>query len=206
MSGISPIGVGISNSMAGYGGASYGMAVYRKNAADGNPVSGTNPASMTNPYSGAEPLNGSSMLKNDPKSVPKNGKISEEADRKRRFDSFECQTCKNRKYQDGSDDSGVSFQNPTRVDPKAAGSAVRSHEQEHVSRNRSKAEREGKEIVSQSVTIHTNICPECGRVYVSGGTTRTTTKNASENNLADKYNVGKSDPTNDSGRILNTAA
>ena len=31
-------------------------------------------------------------------------------------------------------------------------------------------------MVSQSVTIHTDICPECGDVYVSGGTTRTTTK------------------------------
>lgn len=195
MSAISPIGVGISNSMAGFGGASYGMTIYRKNAADG-----------TNAAVGTEPLNGSSMMPNVKGSTPQNGKISEEADRKRRFDSFECQTCKNRKYQDGSDDSGVSFQTPTRVDPKAAGAAVRGHEQEHVSRNRSKAEREGREIVSQSVTIHTNICPECGRVYVSGGTTRTTTKNASESSLADKYNVGKSDPTYDSGRVLNTAA
>lgn len=194
MSAISPVGVGISNSMAGFGGGSYGMAVYRKNAADASA-----------PLSDAAPVSGSMMPKNVQNGVPQNGKLSEEADRKRRFDSFECQTCKNRKYQDGSDDSGVSFQNPTRVDPKSAGSAVRSHEQEHVSRNRSKAEREGKEIVSQSVTIHTNICPECGRVYVSGGTTRTTTKNASES-LADKYNVGKSDPTYDSGRVLNTAA
>ena len=31
-------------------------------------------------------------------------------------------------------------------------------------------------MVNQSVTIHTAICPECGDVYVSGGTTRTTTK------------------------------
>ena len=31
-------------------------------------------------------------------------------------------------------------------------------------------------MVSQSVTLHTAICPECGDVYVSGGTTRTTTK------------------------------
>lgn len=195
MSAISPIGVGISNSMAGYGGASYGMAVYRRNAAEG-----------TAQAAGTEPLNGSSMMPRAGESVPQNGKLSAEADRRRRFDSFECQTCKNRKYQDGSDDSGVSFQTPTKVDPKAAGAAVRGHEQEHVSRNRSKAEREGKEIVSQSVTIHTNICPECGRVYVSGGTTRTTTKNASENDLADRYNVGKSDPTYDSGRVLNTAA
>lgn len=200
MSAISPVGVGISNSMAGFGGASYGMAVYRKNAGDGTP------ASAANPVSGTEPLNGSPMLKNTPNGVQQNGKLSKEADLKRRFDSFECQTCKNRKYQDGSDDSGVSFQTPTRVDPKSAGAAVRSHEQEHVSRNRSKAKREGKEIVSQSVTIHTNICPECGRVYVSGGTTRTATRNASENKLADKFNVGKSDPTYDNGKNLNTAA
>ena len=211
MSAISPVGVGISNSMAGFGGTSYGMAVYRKNARENtpalvpNPISDT-PVSGANYAAGTEPLNGSTMLKNDPNSVPQKGKLSEEADRKRRFDSFECQTCKNRKYQDGSDDSGVSFQTPTRVDPKSAGAAVRSHEQEHVSRNRSKAKREGKEIVSQSVTIHTNICPECGRVYVSGGTTRTSTRNASENKLADKYNVGKSDPTYDNGKVLNTAA
>lgn len=194
MSAISPVGVGISNSMAGFGGGSYGMAVYRKNAADGVPASEVEPAS------------GSMTPKSNPNEVQQNGKLSEEADRKRRFDSFECQTCKNRKYQDGSDDSGVSFQTPTKVDPKAAGSAVRSHEQEHVSRNRSKAKREGKEIVSQSVTIHTNICPECGRVYVSGGTTRTATKNASENKFADRFNVGKSDPTYDKGKALNTAA
>lgn len=220
MSAISPIGVGISNSMAGFGGASYGMAVYRKNARENTPalvpnsisdtpVSGTpvfgTPISDT-PVFGTELRNAPTAQKNAPNSDPQKGKLSKEADRKRRFDSFECQTCKNRKYQDGSDDSGVSFQTPTRVDPKSAGAAVRSHEQEHVSRNRSKAKREGMEIVSQSVTIHTNICPECGRVYVSGGTTRTATRNASENKLADKYNVGKSDPTYDKGKALNTAA
>ena len=31
-------------------------------------------------------------------------------------------------------------------------------------------------MVSQSVTYHTAICPECGKSYVSGGTTRTATK------------------------------
>ena len=62
------------------------------------------------------------------------------------------------------------------IAPEAAASAVRSHEQEHVSREQSKAQQEGREVVSQSVTIHTAICPECGRVYVSGGTTRTTTR------------------------------
>lgn len=86
-----------------------------------------------------------------------------------------CQTCEERKYQDGSDDMGVSFQTPTQVDPKQAASAVRGHEQEHVVREQAKAQRENRRVVSQSVTIHNDICPECGKVYVSGGTTRTVT-------------------------------
>lgn len=86
-----------------------------------------------------------------------------------------CQTCEKRKYQDGSDDMGVSFQTPTRVDPWQAASAVRGHEQEHVVREQAKARREDRHVISQSVTIHTDICPECGKVYVSGGTTRTVT-------------------------------
>ena len=88
----------------------------------------------------------------------------------------ECQTCKNRKYQDGSDDPGVSFKTATNIAPEQAASAVRGHEQEHVVREQAKAQREDRKVVSQSVTIHTAICPECGDVYVSGGTTRTTTK------------------------------
>ena len=30
-------------------------------------------------------------------------------------------------------------------------------------------------MISQSVTLHNDICPECGKVYVSGGVTRTVT-------------------------------
>jgi hypothetical protein len=110
-----------------------------------------------------------------------------EAEYNRRFDRFEktgkaasgngvegeCQTCANRKYQDGSDDPGVSFQTPTKVSSGAAVSAVRAHEQEHVTRNAAKADREGKTAHS-TVAIHTAICPECGKSYVSGGTTTTT--------------------------------
>lgn len=87
----------------------------------------------------------------------------------------ECQTCEQRKYQDGSDDMGVSFKTPTKIAPEAAGAAVRGHEQEHVTRERAKAEREDRRVVSQTVTLHTDICPECGKVYISGGTTQTTT-------------------------------
>ena len=92
------------------------------------------------------------------------------------MEESECQTCKNRKYQDGSDDPGVSFKTATNIAPEQAAAAVRGHEQEHVVREQAKAQREDRKVVSQSVTIHTEICPECGDVYVSGGTTRTTTK------------------------------
>ena len=87
-----------------------------------------------------------------------------------------CQTCENRKYQDGSDDMGVSFQTPTNIAPEQVASAVRGHENEHVVREQAKAKMEGRKVVSQSVTLHTDICPECGKVYISGGTTRTVTK------------------------------
>ena len=87
----------------------------------------------------------------------------------------ECQTCQERKYQDGSDDPGVSFKTPTNVDPDMAASAVRGHEMEHVVREQAKAQREDRKVVSQSVTYRTAICPECGKSYVSGGTTRTVT-------------------------------
>ena len=87
----------------------------------------------------------------------------------------ECQTCKERKYQDGSDDAGVSFKTPTKIDPDQAPSAVRGHEMEHVYREQAKAQREDRKVVSQNVTYHTAICPECGRAYISGGTTRTVT-------------------------------
>lgn len=92
----------------------------------------------------------------------------------------QCQTCKERKYQDGSNDPGVSFKTPTNIAPEQAASAVRGHEQEHVVREQAKAQRENREIVSQSVTYHTAICPECGKVYISGGTTRTSSRAVEE--------------------------
>lgn len=90
------------------------------------------------------------------------------------YDTYECQTCKNRKYVDGSNDPGVSFKTPTHISPENASYAIRSHEGEHVAHAWAKAQQEDQEIVSQSVSYHTSICPECGKTYMSGGTTRTT--------------------------------
>ncbi|MCL1812212.1 MAG: hypothetical protein FWG29_01680 [Treponema sp.] len=97
------------------------------------------------------------------------------------FETHECQTCKSRKYQDSSSDPSVSFQAPTHLSPGQAAGAVAAHEGEHVSHEQAKAEREDRQIVSQTVTINTAICPECGRVYVSGGVTRTITANKQDN-------------------------
>lgn len=93
----------------------------------------------------------------------------------------ECQTCKNRKYQDGSNEM-VSFKSAAHIDPQAAAAAVRSHEQEHVSNAYSKAAMENGRVIRASVTLKTEICPECGRSYVSGGTTNTQIKYYNEEN------------------------
>jgi ribosomal protein L32 len=90
--------------------------------------------------------------------------------------AVECQTCKSRRYKDDSNDPSVSFQTATRIAPGAEESAVRAHEQEHVSHEQTKARESGGRVVSQNVSIHYQICPECGRMYVSGGTTTTVTR------------------------------
>lgn len=90
-----------------------------------------------------------------------------------------CETCKNRTYQDGSDDPGVSFKTPTKVAPEQAASAVRGHEMEHVGREQRKAQQEDREVVSQFVTYRNAICSECGKTYIAGGTTTTTTRGKS---------------------------
>ena len=86
-----------------------------------------------------------------------------------------CQTCAKRRYQDGSNEN-VSFKAAAHISPEAAGSAVRAHEGEHVSNAYTKAAKNDGKVVSASVSIHTSVCPECGRTYVSGGTTSTRIK------------------------------
>lgn len=123
----------------------------------------------------------------DPANTPASGSAIDGEGKKspqETMEEGECQTCKNRKYQDGSNDPGVSFKTATRLSPEQAATAVRGHEMEHVSHERARAEREDRKVVQQSVTIHTAVCPECGDVYVSGGTTRTTTKKDNRQELA----------------------
>ena len=99
----------------------------------------------------------------------------------RKSSPAECETCKNRKYQDGSDEN-VSFKAASHISPDAAASRVRSHEQEHVSNAYKDAAQNNGKVVSCNVSISTSICPECGRTYVSGGTTSTQIKYFNEDN------------------------
>ena len=97
------------------------------------------------------------------------------------IDNGECETCKRRKYQDGSDEM-VSFKAAGHIDPDNAASVVMSHEQEHVSNAYQKADMEGGEVVRASVRLKTDICPECGRTFISGGVTSTQIRYVNEEN------------------------
>ncbi len=93
----------------------------------------------------------------------------------------ECETCKRRKYQDGSDEM-VSFKAAGHIDPGNAASVVMSHEQEHVSNAYQKAKDGNGEVVRASVRLKTAVCPECGRTYISGGETTTQIRYYNEDN------------------------
>ncbi|SFH57416.1 hypothetical protein SAMN04487830_10284 [Pseudobutyrivibrio sp. OR37] len=93
----------------------------------------------------------------------------------------ECATCASRKYQDGSDEQ-VSFKSAAHIAPQAAASRVRGHEQEHVNNAYDKAEKSGGKVLQASVSIHTAVCPECGKTYVAGGTTATKIAYPNEDN------------------------
>lgn len=134
-----------------------------------NPSAGTPSSDMTN--SKEDPLAG--KISTNPDEVKKAG---------RRSSPEECQTCKERKYQDGSDEGNVSFKTASHIAPESAAAKVRAHEGEHVSNAYKKAAQENGKVINASVAIHTSICPECGRTYVSGGVTNTTIKYENEDN------------------------
>lgn len=93
----------------------------------------------------------------------------------------ECQTCKNRKYVDGSNEADVSFKAPGHIAPEQSYARVMSHEQEHVANARQKTAGSDASLVSATVSMKLATCPECGRTYVAGGTTNTTIRYSEEN-------------------------
>ena len=99
----------------------------------------------------------------------------------KRVSPAECETCANRKYQDGSDEM-VSFKSASHISPTEAPAKVRAHEMEHVSNAYKKAEQGDGKVLQASVKLQTAVCPECGRTYVSGGLTTTRIAYRNEDN------------------------
>ncbi|MBO6209659.1 MAG: hypothetical protein J6N99_03105, partial [Schwartzia sp.] len=95
---------------------------------------------------------------------------------------------------DGSDEM-VSFKAAGHIDPSNAAMVVMGHEQEHVSNAYRKAELGGGEVERASVRLKTDICPECGRTYISGGETTTQIKYYNERNPYQK-DMKESDAVN----------
>ena len=143
------------------------------------PIGGYTPTSYINPYATSIAISGTENSK--PVEAGKAIEGTNEKKVEKTDPGYKCETCANRKYQDGSDEN-VSFKSATNIAPEAAASAVRGHEQEHVSNAYDKAEKGNGKVISATVQIHTSICPECGKSYVSGGTTRTQIKYSNEEN------------------------
>ncbi len=93
----------------------------------------------------------------------------------------ECQTCQNRKYVDGSNESNVSFKTPGNISPEQSYAKVSSHEREHVTNAIAKGNKPGAKLISASVSLRMGVCPECGRVYVAGGETNTRIQYSKDN-------------------------
>ncbi len=183
---ISPIiGSSYYNPYTAYGSYTGPSAAgsYRQEQSAGSASSGQEQApGARETEAAAQHMPGSPQASEDGRVVVRNPGESTEKQAGKKSSPAECETCKNRKYQDGSDEGDVSFKAPSHIDPKAAASKVRSHEQEHVSNAYQKASEKNGKVVSCNVSIHTDICPECGRTYVSGGTTATQIKYFNEEN------------------------
>lgn len=89
---------------------------------------------------------------------------------------MKCETCSERKYQDGSNETDVSFKAPGHISPSASAATVMSHEREHVSNAFQSAGKNNGQVMAATVSLKHEICPECGRSYVSGGQTNTMIK------------------------------
>lgn len=109
----------------------------------------------------------------------------------KKVDGAVCQTCKNRKYQDGSNEANVSFKTPGHIAPENSASAVRAHEQEHVGNAMEEDQQENKKLLSHSVRMYTGTCPECGKVYTAGGETKTVMQTTTKDTPANDKSLGK---------------
>lgn len=161
-----------------------------------------NPISKISGY-GTTAAIGAVPSEDDARKVIKNPSESKVKSAGRKSSPAECETCASRKYQDGSDEN-VSFKTAQHISPESAASRVRAHEQEHVNNAYTKAAKNNGKVISANVAIHTAICPECGRSYVSGGTTTTQIKYYNEENPYQK-NLKANDSAKYKGRMIDIA-
>lgn len=175
-----------------------------------NPVSGystyapysMNPFSAISGHGNLSGITGITANGETPKTI-KNPNESNVKSAGRKSSPAECETCASRKYKDGSDEN-VSFKTAQHISPESAASRVRAHEQEHVNNAYTKAAKNNGKVISANVAIHTAICPECGRSYVSGGTTSTQIKYYNEENPYQK-NLKETDAAKYKGRMIDIA-
>ena len=104
----------------------------------------------------------------------------------KRLGKIDCESCKSRKYQDGSDEQ-VSFKSAAKISPGASEARVRGHEQEHVANAYDKAEQAGGKVLQASVQLKFAVCPECGRSYCAGGVTHTAIRYPAEQKDQNPY-------------------
>lgn len=78
----------------------------------------------------------------------------------------ECETCQHRREDESEE---VVSLKTSKYTAEQSVTAVFSHEAEHVYRDKAYADMNNKEVLYQRVALQTDICPECGKLYVSGG-------------------------------------
>ncbi len=101
------------------------------------------------------------------------GVQKKETEKTKKDKDYQCKTCEERVYKDDSHDSGVSFQAAGNISASNSAVTVASHENEHYTREKAHAEEEGKVVLKNDVKIFFSKCPECGKMYASGGETET---------------------------------
>lgn len=89
----------------------------------------------------------------------------------------ECMECKERLYICSNGETSLGKKKVMSVDE--AKIEVPAHEREHARIARDRLKKQGKEIVSINTSVKQEVCPRCGRVYISGGKTVVKTKDES---------------------------
>ncbi|MCQ2081556.1 MAG: hypothetical protein MJZ11_07845 [Lachnospiraceae bacterium] len=152
----------VGNANAGFSGVGTGNAGY------GNTGTAAENAGIT----GVESKTGKVGETEGPKPIVNPG-ASTKVQPGKKSSPAECETCKNRKYQDGSDEGDVSYKAPTHISPATSTAKAMSHEMEHVANAYSKAANGNGKVLQASVRLKMAVCPECGTSYCAGGETTT---------------------------------